>query len=86
MEATLTRVTEVFRDLFGDEKLAISRTTTARDIPDWDSVMHVSLVMQLEKAFGVRFLSTEIGNLQSVGELVDLIDAKGALDKRRVSP
>jgi acyl carrier protein len=77
MERTLTRVTDVFRDVFNDDELVISRNTTAKDIPDWDSVMHVSLVIQVEKAFGIRFSSTEVAQLQNVGELVDLVDGKG---------
>jgi acyl carrier protein len=86
MEGSLTRVTEVFRDVFNDDELVISRSTTAKDIADWDSVKHVSLVTQIEKAFGIRFSSTELANSQNVGELVDLIDAKRARQSPEVSP
>jgi acyl carrier protein len=77
MEGTLTRVTDVFRSVFDDDELVISRSTTAKDIADWDSVMHVSLIIQIEKTFGIRFSSTEVANLQNVGELLDLVEAKG---------
>jgi acyl carrier protein len=73
----LERITEVFREVFNDEDLIISRETSANDIPEWDSVMHVSLIIRVEKAFGVRFSSTEVAKLQNVGELADLIEAKG---------
>ena len=73
----LTRVNEVFREVFNDDELAISRETTAKDIADWDSIMHVSLIVTIEKAFGIRFSSSEVAGLQNVGELVDLIDSKG---------
>jgi len=85
MECTLTRVSEVFRDLFNDKELAVSRSTTAKDIADLDSVMHVSLVLQIEKTFGIRFSSSELGNLQNVGEMVDLIEAKAARLPKRSS-
>lgn len=77
MEDTLTRVNTIFCDVFNDPALVISRRTSAKDIPDWDSIMHVSLVVTVEKAFGIRFSSSEVGGLQNVGELVDLIDARG---------
>jgi acyl carrier protein len=77
MEGTLPPVTNVFRDVFNDDELVISRETTAQDIADWDSAMHVSLIVQIEKAFGVRFSSTEVANPQNVGELVHLVEAKG---------
>ena len=77
MEATFARVAEVFQDVFNDDELVISRSTTAKDVADWDSVMHVSLIIRIEKAFGIRFSSTEVANLQNVGELIDLVEAKG---------
>ena len=67
----------IFCDVFNDDELVISRQTTAKDVQDWDSIMHVSLVVTIEKAFGIRFSSSEVAGLQNVGELVDLIDSKG---------
>lgn len=73
----LERLTEVFRNVFNDDDLVISRETSAKDIAEWDSVMHVSLIVNVEKAFGVRFSSSEVAKLQNVGDLADLIAAKG---------
>jgi acyl carrier protein len=73
---TLERLTEIFREAFNNDDLAISRETTARDIPEWDSLMHVSLLLNVERVFGVQFLSAEVVALQSVGELADMVDAK----------
>jgi acyl carrier protein len=73
----LDRLNEVFRDVFNDEDLVITRETSAKDIEEWDSVMHVSLVVNVEKVFGVRFSSTEVAKLQNVGDLADLIESKG---------
>jgi acyl carrier protein len=73
----LERLRDIFRDVFNDEDLVISLETSARDIDDWDSVMHVSLVVSVEKAFGVRFSSSEVAELQNVGDLADLIELKG---------
>jgi acyl carrier protein len=75
MTDTLTRLTDVFRDVFNDDALDITRETTAADVPEWDSLMHVTLIVNVEKSFGVRFKSSQIAGLQNVGELVDLIEA-----------
>jgi acyl carrier protein len=75
MTDTLNRLTDVFRDVFDDEALTITRETTAADVPAWDSLMHVTLIVAVERSFGVRFKSSEVASLQNVGELVDLIDA-----------
>ena len=74
----LDTLTAVFRDVFEDEELEISRETTATDIPDWDSLRHVTLMLNVEKTFGVRFSSAEIANLKDVGELLDLTVSKTA--------
>lgn len=79
MADTLTRLADVFRDVFEDDDLQITRATTAAQVPGWDSVMHITLMMGVERAFGMRFKSGEVAGLKNVGELVDLVDArKGA--------
>ncbi len=78
MSDTLVRLNEVFRDVFDDDELEIGRSTTAKDVEGWDSLMHVTLLINVEKAFGLRFTSPEVANLKSVGELVDLIDRRSA--------
>ncbi len=76
MADTAARLTEVFREVFNDDELVIARETTAKHIPEWDSLMHVTLIVNVEKRFGVRFSSAEVANLQNVGELIDMIDVK----------
>jgi len=74
MTSTLTRINEVFQELFNDDELTVDRATTAADVEGWDSLMHVSLLVSMEKTFGVRFTSSEVASLKNVGELADLID------------
>lgn len=73
---TLATLTDVFRDVFDDEDIVISRETTAKNIPAWDSVNHVTLMIQIESKFKLRFNSGEVAGLKNVGELIDLIDRK----------
>jgi acyl carrier protein len=76
MAATIERLTAVFRDVFEEDDLQIVRATSARDIPAWDSVMHVTLMISIERAFKLRFKSGEVAGLKNVGELADLIDRR----------
>ena len=55
---------------------AIARNMTADDIDEWDSMSHIRLVLSVEKAFGVKFSSAEIGALKNVGDFIDLIGRK----------
>jgi acyl carrier protein len=76
MDTTLDRLNEVFREVFDDEDLEVTWATTARDIEGWDSLMHVTLMVNVEKRFGVRFSSYEVAGLKDVGELADLVESK----------
>ncbi len=38
--------------------------------------MHVTLLINIEKAFGIKFTSSEVARLSSVGDLLDLVGTK----------
>jgi acyl carrier protein len=74
----LERLNQVFRDVFDDDELHIVRETTAKDVEGWDSLMHVTLLVNVEKVFGVKFSSSEVASLKNAGELIDLINARSS--------
>jgi acyl carrier protein len=74
----LQQVNEVFREIFDDEELTVMSETTAADVPGWDSLMHVRLIIAVEKAFHVRFSSSEVASLKKVGDLIELLGRKTA--------
>ncbi len=76
MPETLKRLNEVLRAVFDDDGLTATRQTTARDVPNRDSLMHVNLIVNVERTFGIRFTSSEVAGLKNVGELADFVDAK----------
>lgn len=76
MDGQLGRLCQVFQAVFDDDELEINRQTTAKDVEGWDSLMHVTLIVNIEKAFGIKFSSSEVASLQNVGELIDLINAR----------
>jgi acyl carrier protein len=73
---TLTHLQDVFRRIFEDDALAISRATTAQDVEAWDSVQNVTLMLEVETEFKVRFSTSEMAYLKNVGDLVDIIEKK----------
>jgi acyl carrier protein len=75
MATTLEELNSVFENVF-DEEIELSRETTAQDVEGWDSLMHVTLLINVEKAFRVKFSSAEVASLKNVGEMVDLIDSR----------
>ena len=43
-----------------------------------DSVDYMSLIMRVEETFHIRLSNAELGNVASIGSLVDLVQAKVA--------
>lgn len=72
----VTRLTAVFRNVFGNETLSLSSATTAQDVDGWDSLMHINLIVAIEREFKIRFTTREITALRNVGDLIDLITRK----------
>lgn len=64
---------EVFRDVFDDDSIVVKPETTAADIEDWDSLTHITLVVSIEKRFGVKFSMGEVAHFKNVGEMVDVL-------------
>jgi acyl carrier protein len=70
------KLNDVFVDVLDLDEVALTDSTTADDIEEWDSLSHVQLVVAIEKAFGIKFTALEIMKWKNVGELVDSIAQK----------
>ena len=73
-EEIFEKLTEVFRDVFGDESITINDGTTAADVKGWDSLMHITLISEVESSFGIRFRMKDVIGMKNVGEMVDIIE------------
>lgn len=71
---------EVFQRVFGDDTIQLRDNMTADDIDGWDSLMHINLIIAVEKQFGIKFATADIstlkGNDQNVGSFLKMIAAK----------
>lgn len=50
--------------------------TIAPQVPGWDSLNHVNIILAVEKSFNVKFKSYEVLRLKNVGDLQKLVDSK----------
>jgi acyl carrier protein len=74
----VSRLTPIFRDVFDNDALVVSEGMTAADVPTWDSLSNINMIIAVEKAFGVKFSIKDVRNLKNVGELLELIKRKAA--------
>lgn len=72
----LQRLRQVFQDVFDDDQLLVSEETSAADIESWDSLMHVTLCVAVEREFKTRLNTAEIARFANIGGLIDLLEKK----------
>ena len=63
----LATVERVFQDVFRNQRLTITLETRPSDVPGWDSLSTVNLIVAIEQAFSVSFKTKELRNLRKVG-------------------
>ena len=69
-------LTEVFQDVFDDDRIVLTPETTAADIDGWDSVAHVNLIVAIEARLKVKFKTSEVEGLHNVGQLAGVLEYK----------
>jgi acyl carrier protein len=72
----LAQLTEIFRTVFDDDSLVLHDATTAQDVPGWDSMNHITVVVEAERHFGIKVRTAEIEALRNVGDFIALIQRK----------
>ncbi len=70
------RLTPIFQDILDDDDLVPSADLTAHDVPEWDSLRHIRLIVTVERELEVKFTTPEISALENVGQFVELIQSK----------
>lgn len=68
------KLQNIFREVFEDKNLVIYREMTADDVPAWDSLTYFELIMEVELAFGIKLTTAEISELETVGQLIDMVE------------
>lgn len=72
-EDIFAKLNEIFSDVF-DEEIVLGEETTSSDIADWDSLTHITLISEVEDAFGFKFFMNDVLDMKNVGEMVDIIE------------
>ncbi|MBC8000396.1 MAG: acyl carrier protein [Leptolyngbya sp.] len=71
----LAKLQDVFDSTFV-ETVIVTEELSANDVEEWDSLSHITLIVSVEKSFGIRFGLGEVESTRNVGELADLIVKK----------
>ncbi|MGD0382167.1 MAG: acyl carrier protein [Thermoguttaceae bacterium] len=74
------RLANIFHKAFGLDINSFSPNIAPEDVPNWDSIGHMNLVMYLEQEFNQRFEVDEIMEMSSPAKIMEILAAKGVAD------
>ncbi len=69
-------VCETIADVFGVPRAQLGEVTSRDDVPEWDSLGHLNLILALEEAFNVSFSVDEMPELTSVEAIAKKVREK----------
>ena len=72
----MDRLNAIFQDVFDDDSLTVTPSTTAKDVEDWDSLSHITLIGAVEDEFRMKFSMKEVVEMKDVGEMIGIIAAR----------
>ena len=67
----------VFKEVLG--ATSVDDNTTRADIPEWNSLQTINLILALEETFNVQFTPEDAAEMLSVGLIKDILAEKGVL-------
>jgi acyl carrier protein len=70
------KLTGIFEEVFDEDSIIVTPELSAKDVDGWDSLTNIRLMLTVEKAFKIKFSTSDIGKLEKVGDLVALIEAR----------
>lgn len=73
----LKSVQQVFKLAMGND-INVDIDTEKEMVPEWDSLNHLNLVVELENSFDLGLSMEEIEELNSVRGIIDLINSRKA--------
>lgn len=71
----IAKLQSVFDEVFVDP-VVVTPALAAKDVEEWDSLLHVSLIVSIEKAFRIRFRVGEVEVAKNVGDLAAIIERR----------
>jgi acyl carrier protein len=68
---------DVVADVLEADPVEITDDANPDTLPNWTSLRHLQLIVALEEVYGLSFAYREIRQLNSIGQLRDLLRARG---------
>ena len=75
-EQIIKELEQIFKSVLEEDDLTISEDMETSDIQGWDSLAHINIIEEKEENFHIHIAVGEIVVLQTIGDMVKLIQSK----------
>ncbi len=72
----MEEIREMLAEILRREVPPLTPETPFENLPGWDSVVHLSILMEAERRFGLSFTAAQMIGMKTVGDLLALLEAK----------
>ena len=73
----LHRLEMIFREVLDDRSLELTEGSSVSNVPNWDSVATIQILLATESEFGIRFTTDEIAGIKSVSDILQRLKSHG---------
>lgn len=68
-----TKIIKIIEDILRVPAGSVTKGTKMEEVEQWDSLMYVMIIGQMEKELGIQIPLDEVATLKSVQELIDYV-------------
>jgi len=77
IEKILLKLTPIFCDVLDEPNLILTEELSANDVITWDSLSHITLIVEIEALTGLSLTTDDLASLRNVGDFARMLAEKG---------
>jgi len=75
-EEILAKLEKIISKCLKIELMKIKRDMVSEDFEGWDSIAHITIIMNVEQEFNLKFNIRDVKGIKNIGDFIDLIRLK----------
>jgi acyl carrier protein len=63
----------IFATVFSNPDITITENMNAENVDKWDSVTHLTMILEVESFYTIKFKLKELTSMKNVGDMIQII-------------
>jgi acyl carrier protein len=69
----INEISKIINKIIKNKDILLTEKTKAIDIDGYDSLIHIKLIVSIEKKFKIRFNTSDINNFANFGDIIKIV-------------